>query len=588
METNRLHWKIGGAAGQGVKSSGIIFAKTCTRGGLYAFGYTEYPSLIKGGHNTYQVRVEEEPTGCIIKKINMLIALNKETIILHKEELATGAAIIYDPDKTTINEEEYGRPDIKFIKVPAHKLLTEEKLSPIMENQVFLGASIALLEYDFEILASVIRDEFKDKGEKIEKEDVLAARKGYEYVKQNYNTTEYEHKLKPTGKQKKVFITGNEAIALGAIQGGLTFYSAYPMTPASSILHTLAKEQQKYRIVVKQTEDEISAINMAIGAATAGARAMTGTSGGGFALMNEGYSLAAMTETPLVIVEAMRGGPATGIPTWTEQSDLKFILNAGHGDFPRFVLAPGTPAEAYEMTQEALNIAEKYQTPVIIISDKHLSESHWAHDPEEFKKIPIIRDERATNEELKELASKGIRFKRYSLETETGVSKRTIPGQHKNGIYLANSDEHDEYGYSTEDPEIRNKMMEKRLRKIEAYKKEMPPIPEYGEEEYELLLICWGSTKEATIQATKWLNNEGIKTKTIHINRISPFPKEQVKEKINKAKKTLNIEQNATAQMAQVIREQTGIEIKEHLLRYDGRPIMPEDILEKAKEIMRG
>jgi len=586
LEVNRVHWKIGGAAGQGVKSSGLIFAKACTRGGLSIFGYTEYPSLIKGGHNTYQVRVEPDPVGTLIRPVNILVALDKATVFLHRDELAPGAVIMYDPDKVQVSPEEFGRSDVRFFPVPSLKISRELGVDAVMENQVFLGATFALLDYDFDILAGVIKDEFKSKGDHVVREDVAAARAGYEFARENFDCESFPHRLEPLpGRPKQMVLTGNDAVALGAVKAGCKFYAAYPMTPASSILHTMASLQDKYGLVVKHAEDELSVINMCIGAGFAGVRAMCATSGGGFALMSEGYSLAGMTETPVVIVEAMRGGPATGIPTWTEQADLKFILSAGHGEFPRFVLAPGDPEEAYYMTIDAFNIAEKYQSPVVIISDKHLAESHWSY-PFFDKEVVIERGSWVTDEELRVLAERGERFKRYSLDTPTGVSPRVVPGQHKNGIFLANSDEHDEYGYSTEEIDMRNRMSRKRLQKEVSYAAEMPLPKLYGPEDADLTIVCWGSTKTMALQAAQWLNDEGRVVNVLHLSYISPFPADAVKRILGRAKLTLNVEHNATAQMAEVIRAKTSIVIDHHLLKNDGRPIYPEEIADKVRSLI--
>lgn len=583
MEINRVHWKIGGAAGQGVKSSGLIFAKTCTHAGLNTFGYTEYPSLIKGGHNIYQVRVEENPVYTLIKPINILVALDRETIWLHRNELAEHAVIIYDGDRITVDEVEYGRPDVKFCSVPALDISQKLKVDDIMENQVFLGATFALLDLDFKYLETVIKKEFAGKGKDIINKDIHAAQSGYDYARANFNTAAFPHQLNPVEDQPdKMMVTGNDTIALGAIKAGCKFYAAYPMTPASSILHTMAEHADDYGIVVKHAEDEISVANMTVGAGHVGARAMCATSGGGFALMGETYSLAGMTETPLVMVEAQRGGPATGIPTWTEQADLKFVLNNGHGEFPRFVIAPGDPEEAYYMTANAFNIAERFQTPVVILTDKHLAESHWSY-PFFDKEVKIDRGRWATNDEI---ANAQGRFKRYSFDAPGGVSKRVVPGQHKNGIYLANSDEHDEYGYSCEEIDNRNKMSSKRLSKEATYLVEMPKPIIYGPKEADLTLICWGSTKTMALQALEWLNAEGRKVNMIHLTYISPFPAAAFIHMMQDVKATLNIEHNATGQMAEVIRGHTSIMMDHHLLKNDGRPILPEEIADKVREII--
>lgn len=580
---NKVHWKVGGPAGQGVKSSGIVFARACTRAGLSVFGYPEYPNLIKGGHSTYQVRVEDETVLTLIRHVNMLVALDRDTIFLHCGELAHGAAIIYDDERVKLTAEELGRPDVRLISVPALKICRELKVSEIMENQAFLGASFALLSCGFSILEDAIRAEFAAKGADAVREDVAAARAGYDYVCKNHDYDGFPHSIIPLkNAPQQMIVTGNEALSMGAVKAGCKFYAAYPMTPASSILQALAGLQREYGLVVKHAEDENSVINLAVGAGYAGVRAMCGTSGGGFALMSEGYSLAAMTETPVVIVEAMRGGPATGLPTWTGQEDLKFVLSAGHGEFPRFVLAPGDPEECFYLTAEAFNIAEEYQTPVVIITDKYLAESHWSCS---FfnKHVPVRRGSWASDGEL---AAAGARWRRYSLDAPGGVSRRVVPGQHKNGIFIANSEEHDEYGYSSEDAAVRERMSRKRLQKADSYKAVMPSPSLYGPAEAQLTVICWGSTKTAARQAMRWLNGDGYAVNVLHLTHLAPFPDRAVAELLGKGQLLLDVEHNATAQLAGVIREHTGIRIEHHLLRNDGRPILPEQLADKARQLL--
>ena len=580
-----MHWKIGGAAGQGIKSSGLVFMKACTRGGLSAFGYLEYPSLIRGGHNTFQVRVEDKPVGTLVRSIDVLVALNRESVFLHKDELAPGAVVILDGDRVKVTPQDIGRDDVRFLSVPALAISKELKVSELLENEIFMGASFGLLQYDFAVLEGVLRDEFASKGDEIVRENITAARRGYEHATQGFDCDSFDHRLEVIeGKERQMVLTGNDALALGAIKAGCKFYAAYPMTPASSILHTMASLQHDYGLVVKHVEDEISAINMTIGAGYAGVRAMCGTSGGGFALMNEGYSLAGMIEAPLVVVEAQRGGPATGIPTWTEQADLKFVLSAGHGEFPRFVLAPGDPEECYALMGEAFNIADEYQAPVIVLVDKHLSESAWSY-PFFKHEFPINRGPWVSDEELKSLAAQGVRFKRYDLSAENGVSRRVVPGQHKNGIFTSNSDEHDEYGYSCEEIDNRVAMSSKRFRKVDSYKAVMPAPKVYGPADAELTIVCWGSTKTMALEALGWLSAEGRSVNVLHLTHLSPFPSEAVTEVLSRAKVLLDVEHNATAQMADVIRMHTGVFIEHRLLKNDGRPILPEEIADKVREL---
>ena len=371
---------------------------------------------------------------------------------------------------------------------------------------------------------------------------------------------------------KQIVISGNEAIALGAISAGLQFASIYPMTPISNILHVLAPLQEKYNFIYKQPEDEISAITMAIGASFAGARAMTASAGGGFCLMTEGYGLAAITETPLVIIEGMRGGPATGLPTWTEQGDLRFVLHAHQGEFPRIVLAAGDAEEAYHLTMQAFNLADKYQTPIIIVVDKQICESGFSNAPFNIENYKLSRGKFTTK--------KQSNYKRYELSKD-GISLRSVPGS--GNQIVANSDEHNELGYSNDEAKNRIDQMNKRMQKLATCAKEDMPAPKlFGPKNADLTIVSWGSNKGAILEALNNFNNVNF----LHLAWISPFPTEAVKKVLSKAKRVLNIECNSTAQMAGLIKEKTGIEIKNNLLKYNGRPFFPEEIIAKIKKIL--
>ncbi len=575
---NRLTWKIGGKAGEGIMATGLIFSQSCSRGGLFVFDINEYPSLIKGGHNTLQVRVEDREIFSQVKSIDVLIALNKETISLHKEELSNGGGIIYDSAEA-VDRAEF-RDDVRLYPVPFGSIIKEIGAAPIMKNNLALGASIALVDYDFEILAGVIRDMFKRKGDKIINENTSAARAGFDYVKKNF-PNDFNFKLEKIGEGGRMLLTGNDAICMGAIKAGCKFYSAYPMTPASSILHFMAAQERRFNIVVKHTEDEISAINMAIGAGFTGVRAMCGTSGGGFCLMSEGYGLAGMIEVPVVIIMAMRPGPSTGMPTWTEQGDFKFMLSTSQGDFPRPVLVPGDNEECFYLTAEAFNIAEKYQTPVIVLTDKYLAESHKT--TEKFDgKITIDRAVYASPEELAASPDNTF-FKRYRF-TESGVSPRTIPGM-KKGIYTATSDEHDEEGNITEEIEDREKMMQKRMRKLDCLAKELKQPELVGTKDAEVTIIGAGSTKGPIKEVMMMLEKEGIAANYLQIVYLNPFPSEKISKVIDSAKKTVVVENNFTGQLADIIREKTGRSTHK-ILKYDGRPFYPEEIRDAIKKVV--
>ncbi|VVB52246.1 2-oxoglutarate synthase subunit KorA [uncultured archaeon] len=580
MVINRLTWKIGGKAGEGIMATGMIFSQSCTRSGLYVYDISEYPSLIKGGHNNLQVRVEDREIFSQVKGVNIIIALNKETILLHKDELVNGAGIIYDSSEV-IDPKEI-RDNIRLYPIPFNNIIKEIGVQGIMKNNVALGASIALIDYDFGIVEKVIRDNFKRKGDKIIDENTRAARAGYDYIKNNFKN-DFEYKLEKTGKPGRMILTGNDAICMGAINAGCKFYAAYPMTPASSILHFMAAQERRFNIVVKHTEDEISAINMAIGAGFTGVRAMTGTSGGGFCLMTEGYGLAGMLEVPIVIILSMRPGPSTGMPTWSEQGDLKFALNASQGDFPRPVLVPGDVEESFYLTQEAFNIAEKYQTPVIVLSDKNLAESHKSTDKFDTKKVTIDRGIYADAADLAASPDTTF-FKRYKY-TENGVSPRTIPGM-KKGIYTAASDEHDEEGNIREDIDVRIKMMQKRARKMDSLAKELRQPELVGPHDADITIIAAGSTKGPIKEAMILLENEGVKVNYLQIVYLNPFPSEKVAKVIGSAKKTVVVENNFSGQLADIIKEKTGKDVDKRILKYDGRPFYPEEIFTAVKEVV--
>ncbi|MCS7135199.1 MAG: 2-oxoacid:acceptor oxidoreductase subunit alpha [Candidatus Aenigmarchaeota archaeon] len=569
-------WKIGGEAGYGIMTTGFIFGKSFVRAGFFAFDINEYPSLIRGGHNTYTVRVSEEPIFSHTKNINILVALNDFAFEKHKNEVKKGGFIIYDTDTFNINSKP---KDVNILPIPLTTLATEKGGQNIMRNNVALGASFALTNVDIKFLYEVINDVFKEKkGENIASTNIEAAKAGYEFVQKNFSNLkkiEFTHNR----KEKRMYINGNEAIALGAIKAGCKFYAAYPMTPASSILHYLALKEYDYNIIVKQTEDEISAIHMAIGASFAGVRAMTGTSGGGFALMTEALGLAAITETPVVVVLAQRPGPSTGMPTHTEQSDLRFVLHASNGEFPRVVIAPGDVSECFYETFNAFNIAEKYQLPVIILTDKFLAESHATTDPFFLEGLKIDRGMM-----LNKGQPEAKDYKRYE-NTITGISFRALPSQ-ENVIFKAATDEHNEYGRLEEDPVNRILQMDKRFRKLKVLEGEIVGTKFYGVEDAEITIIGWGSTKGPILEALKILAKKGMRANYLQIVYLMPFPTNMVKVVLEDAKKKILVENNKTAQLGGLIKEMTGIDVDYKILKYDGRPFIPEEIVAKIEEVL--
>ena len=568
--------KIAGQAGAGVMTTGRLMVKCFTRGGYNAVGYPEYPSLIRGGHNTVQVRISDKPVNSPVQTPDLVIALNKDAIFYHMNSMSPGGMIIYDQ---LIDASKFKvRPDVKMHPLPLSKLTQEAGGTEQMKNTAALGAALAAVDYPFEILEGIMKDEFKRKGEEIIKKNVGAAKAGYDYVKQN-NISCYKS-VKKLSDKRSIIITGNEAITLGSIRGGVKFYAAYPMTPASTILHYMIENEKTFNLVVKQTEDEIAAINYAIGASYAGARAMVGTSGGGFALMVEALGCAAISETPIVVALAQRIGPSTGMPTWTEQGDLRFALHASQGDFPRVILAPGDVQECFFLAAKAQNLAEKYQVPVIIMSDKNLSESVFSTEKFDQSKVKIERGKIAS--ELPQLPPMA-RWKRYEL-TEDGVSPRAFPGT-QNGNHVATSYEHDETGFSSESFHMRVRQVKKRAKKLESMMSELELPKLYGPAEAEVTLVGWGSTKLSALDALPLLEERGVKANFVHFNHIYPMDTEGVKAMLGKARKLVLLENNSTAQFGGFLRQLTGLEMDFHMLKYDGRPFFPEQIAEELSKL---
>jgi len=584
-------------------TTGMMVSKLFARLGLSVFDYVEYPSLIRGGHNAYYVRGSDEEIFSQKRPVDILVALNRGTIDLHKAEVSTNAVILYDNEAIEVKAEDFPVP-VKLCPVPLLKLAKEQGADKLMINTVAVGASLGLFSDDFAVLENILKTAFARKGEEVIAINTNTAKAGFDFVKANYKQTTVAKIVKKEVEQ--ILLGGGEAVGMGAIKAGLKFAVIYPMTPINAIMNYLVSKAHDYNLVVKEPEDEIAGINMAIGASFAGVRSLAATSGGGFSLMTEGLGLAAQTETPLVVVEGMRPGPATGMPTWTEQADLRFVLHAHQGDFPRIVVAPGDLLEAFSFTMKAFNLAEKYQLVVIILVDKYLMEGHGTYDIDKFKvpafakasagtaKFKIDRGKMVTDEE----AVKFTDYKRYEF-TADGVSPRTIPGQ-KGGIHLAGSDEHDERGLYNEEIEFRKNMMDKRFKKLEtAVANGEFPAPELDTStgsislttsslsaSAPLTILAFGSTKFPIREAMKWLAKEGINVNYLQVAYLSPFPAEAVSAAIKKAKKTLVIENNKTGQFESLIREKTGLSVDDHLRKYDGRPFYPEEIVEKVKSLI--
>ncbi len=564
-----FNWKIAGEAGHGVMLASKTMAKMAKRHGMYSFNYLEYPSLIRGGHQTGQVYADFENASCQVRELDILIAYTPDSFEIHQEEMTANTVIIFNSDFGDVPESAIQKYGEKVTSMPLSSWAKETTGTTLASNTVSLGASAYLLGFDPEICKAVLKDEFKKP--KIAEVNFLAFDKGYSEARQTLSSM-MSIKVQ---EDKKILLNGNEAVGLGALAGGLQLYSAYPMTPATGLLHFLNEHKHKLPIVVKQVEDEIGAINEAIGASVAGVRAMTGSSGGGFALMVEALSFAGTAEIPLVILEAQRTGPASGVPTWTAQADLQFVLTAGHGDFPRVVLTPGTVQEHYEHGKFAMYLAEKYQLPVIILSDKFILESHQTMAKPDVKhtnqrQSMVSQDELPADESY-------LRYK----DTENGISNRSIPG-FEFGLHLANSYEHDEWGYATEDGETISKSVDKRARKMQTLLSELPQPQLIGPKEAKVTMISWGSTVNVLLELVQQAEEGSVNV--IHLPCLSPFPVEQFKELAEKVNKLVMVEGNSNGQAENWIRQQTGMQMHDHLRRYDGRPFYAEDLLNYLKK----
>jgi 2-oxoglutarate ferredoxin oxidoreductase subunit alpha len=562
-----FNWKIAGEAGHGVMLASKLMAKAAKRHGMQSFNYLEYPSLIRGGHQTGQVYADFDNASCQHRTLDMIVIFTQEGFDIHQDEMDEDTVIIYNSDFGQLKDEYVEEWGDQVYELPISTWAKETAGKALAANVVSLGASAYVLGMDLDVFKEIIADEFAAKPKLIDK-NKEALDKGYEGAAEKMEPLmELDQR-----KDDRILLNGNEAIGMGAIAAGCQFYSAYPMTPATGLLHFMNEHKHKYPMVVKQVEDEIGAIHEAIGAAVAGVRAATGTSGGGFALMVEGLSFAGTAEVPLVILEAQRTGPASGVPTWTAQADLQFVLTAGHGDFPKVVLTPGTVEEHFELGKKAFYLAEKYQLPVILLSDKYILESHQTMPTpdavHENERQSMVTDE----SDLPEDGS----YLRYQ-DTEDGISQRSIPGQ-EHGTHLANSYEHDEWGFATEEAEVINQAVEKRSRKMESIMDELPQPQLIGPETADVTLVGWGSTVNVLLETINQAPDGSVNA--IHIPCIKPLPTKEFTKLADKAKKLVMVEGNENGQAEDWIRQETGIEMDDSLHRYDGRPFYAEDLVE--------
>jgi len=597
---------IGGPQGSGINSVAENFAKACIRGGLHIFANIEYHSNIKGEHSYYRLRVESKAPRSHVDWVDLLVALDRETIFGdmnkphpthrgHRHEVSPGGGIIYDRS-LNLTPDSFGRDDIKLFPIPYMDLLVDalkefgkdKELSKyqVMVNTIALGASLGLADYDFDLATEAIREGFTGRKAALGDLNVSAAKRGFDYAKKSFGEDAFPTKLrKQPLSGKRMMIRGVQAVAIAKLKAGCGFQTYYPITPATDESEYLESHQKDYNMIVVQAEDEISAINMATGAAHAGLRSSTSTSGPGFSLMAEGLGWAGITEAPgPVVVLYQRAGPATGLPTRTEQADLRFALHAAHGEFPRIIIAPGDVVETYYDTFDSFNYAEHYQVPVILLTDKFLASTYQDIVPFNGDSLKVDRGDMVRESDL----ATGTDYRRYRW-TELGISPRAIPGQ-KGGIFWTTGDEHDEYGHITEAPDIRIKMMRKRMRKIELAGEVIPDAKKatlHGPKSAPITLVGWGSSKGAILDGMEDLKSDGIETNFLQVRYVNPFPTNFVQQVLGSARRKIAIENNYSAQMAGLIREKTGIAMDNTIVKFDGRPFSQNEIYEGVKDILK-
>lgn len=584
---SELRVKIGGEAGFGIKAAGQTLARSFVNAGLDVFDLTEYPSLIRGGHNTYKLRVAPRRVTSHMDTIDVLIALNRDTVDWHIDELVDGGAVIFDPEVTSPDGWD-GAERVRAVPVPLAQF-AKEAGSPIMANTVALAASLALVHFPLDPLVEALREQFAHKKPEIAEQNAAAAKLGYDHVLQNASDFWLTIEPKPDAP-KRLLLDGNEAVGLGALAAGIGFYAAYPMTPASSLLHFMAAHERDAAVVVKHTEDEIAAMNMVCGAAFTGTRAMCATAGGGFSLMVEAFGMAGVSESAVVVGVFTRPGPATGLPTWTEQSDLRFVLHAAQGEFPRVVLAPGDRTDAFELAWKAFNLADQLQTPVVLLGDSYLSDNRESVPYFDLDAVTIDRGKLVAEGDIAQhpdaLGVDGQYF-RYKL-ADDGVSVRALPGV-TGATQLVNSYEHDEYGwgYAGEMATVRTSQNEKRMAKLELAKTLVPKPALFGAPaaEADVSLLVFGTTKGPALEAMRWLEEDGIRVAMMQVVTLWPFPTEEVAAFLTLAKRSVIVEGNLTGQLQGLVKEHCLRDVDHTLHRYDGRPFSPEQIYAKLKEV---
>ena len=575
---------IGGAAGQGVATPGDIFAKIFSRRGLHLNAYNAYQSIIRGGHTFLTIRTGPEKVTNMGDRVDLLIPLNQDAMDRHLGLLTDGAACLYNSETIKPGIAAQG---VQLCPLPVSKLADVTR-NKVAQNTLAVGAGLSMMGIGFQALEQVLAEQFKKKGEAVVSENIGIARAGYDYAGANFQPFAWPL---PMTANRYAVLSGNIAMAMGGAAAGVKFYCAYPMSPSTGVLHWMAAHARKAGIMVRQVEDEIGVVNMAIGAAHAGVRSMCATSGGGFALMTEGLGLSAMMETPVVVIDCQRAGPSTGVPTKTEQGDLWQMLGAGFGDYPRAIAAPLDIGDCFKLIPEIFNIADRFQCPGIVLCDLLLSEGRLSVDPKDLDFAAAIdRGELITDAPETSASNGDGAYKRYKI-TDSGISPRAVPGV-PGHTHTAASDEHDEDGVLISDeftnPTKRRAMMEKRMRKVVGIEAAVRAPVLWGPHDADVTLIGWGSTKGVIEEACEILTEQGIPANQLQIRWLVPLHGDAILDILKGARHTIMVENNFSGQFARYLRSETSFVPDGHIRKYDGEPFMPHHIVEAVKEQLGG
>ncbi|TDJ14326.1 MAG: 2-oxoacid:acceptor oxidoreductase subunit alpha [Gammaproteobacteria bacterium] len=569
---------IGGAAGQGIATPGNVLARLFTHRGLRLNAYNAFQSIIRGGHIFLTMRISDQEIYTHGDHLDMLLCLNQDTMTRHLGLMRSGGSVIFDSDKIKPGESPEG---VQLCPLPI-KTLSNKSRNKVIQNTIALGVSTYLMGLDFDALKNSLKQQFGRKGDAVIDENTTAARAGYDYAAEHFEA--YPVPV-ATGPKHLALWTGNEAMAMGGAAAGVKFYTAYPMSPATGVLHWMAQNARELGIMVRQAEDEIAVANMAIGAAHVGARAMSATSGGGFALMTEAIGAAAMMEIPVVFINVQRAGPSTGVPTKTEQGDLWQVLGASQGDFERLIVAPTNALDAFNIIPDLFNLCDRYQCPGIVITDLLIAEGTFSVDPDDLDFQPKI--------DRGELISSGEgngEYLRYAI-TESGVSPRALPGL-EGFVHVVATDEHDQDGVLISDeftnPHKRRRMVEKRARKIANLVDQIAPPTLEGAADADVTLIGWGSTYGVIKEAVAQLADKGVTANHLPIRWIVPFHVQAVTDIVNNAKRTIIVENSFSGQFYRYLRSETGLTIDGHIRKYDGEPFMPHHVVDGVLEQLAG